>query len=142
MLESMIGPDTTKKMLATGISLTVAIMSFVAMALIVIASVNPLWHPNFWPGIVILVFGCASLAVRKKITRLTLALVVLAAGVWVFLNVVLGLNVPEAVEMGDLISGDAGMPEMIAPILLMLVGLGGVIGITGGLAGIYGALKY
>ena len=142
MLESMIGPDTTKKMLATGVSLSVAMMSFVAMALIVVASVNPLWHPNFWPGIIIVVFGACSVIVRKKISRLTLALVVLAASVWVLLNVLLGLNVPEAVEFGDLLSGDAGMPEMIAPILLMLVGLGGVIGIFGGLAGIYGALKY
>lgn len=142
MLESMIGPDTTKKMLATGVSLSVAMMSFVAMALIVVASVNPLWGPNFWPGIIIVVFGACSVIVRKKISRLTLALVVLAASVWVLLNVLLGLNVPEAVEFGDLLSGDAGMPEMIAPILLMLVGLGGVIGIFGGLAGIYGALKY
>jgi len=142
MLESMIGPETTKKMLATGISLAVAILSFVAMALIVIASVNPLWHPVFWPGIVILIFGCASLGVRKKISRLGLALIVLAAGVWTFLNVVLQINVPEAVEFGDLLSGDAGMPEMIAPILLMLPGLGGIIAIFGGLAGIYGALKY
>jgi hypothetical protein len=67
---------------------------------------------------------------------------VLIASVWVLLNVVLGLNVPEAVEFGDLLSGDAGLPEMIAPILLMLVGLGGIIGTFGGLVGIYGALKY
>jgi hypothetical protein len=142
MLESMIGPDTMKKMMGTGISLVVAIMSFVAMALIVVASVNPLWGPNFWPAIVIVIFGGCSLIVRKKISRLALALVVLIASVWVLLNVVLGLNVPEAVEFGDLLSGDAGLPEMIAPILLMLVGLGGIIGTFGGLVGIYGALKY
>jgi hypothetical protein len=142
MLESMIGPDTMKKIMATGISLVVAILSFVAMALIVIASVNPLWGPNFWPAIVIVIFGGCSLIVRKKISRLALALVVLIASVWVLLNVVLGLNVPEAVEFGDLLSGDAGLPEMIAPILLMLVGLGGIIGILGGLVGIYGALKH
>jgi hypothetical protein len=142
MLESMIGPDTMTKIMATGISLVVAILSFVAMALIVIASVNPLWGPNFWPAIVIVIFGGCSLIVRKKISRLALALVVLIASVWVLLNVVLGLNVPEAVEFGDLLSGDAGLPEMIAPILLMLVGLGGIIGILGGLVGIYGALKH
>ena len=142
MLESMIGPDTMKKMMGTGISLVVAILSFVAMALIVVASVNPLWGPNFWPAIVIVIFGGCSLIVRKKISRLALALVVLIASVWVLLNVVLGLNVPEAVEFGDLLSGDAGLPEMIAPILLMLVGLGGIIGIFGGLVGIYGSLKY
>ena len=142
MLESMIGPETTKKMLATGISLAVAVMSFVAMALIVIASVNPLWHAIFWPGIVILLFGCASLGVRKKISRLGLALIVLAAGVWTFLNVVLQINVPEAVSMIDIMSGDAEMSEMMGPMLLMLPGLGGVIGIVGGLAGIYGAFKY
>ena len=142
MLESMIGPDTMKKLMSTGISLVVAILSFVAMVLMVVASVNPLWGPNFWPGIVIVIFGGCSLIVRKKISRLALALVVLIASVWVLLNVVLGLNVPEAVEFGDLLSGDAGLPEMIAPILLMLVGLGGIIGIFGGLVGIYGALKY
>ncbi len=142
MLESMIGPDTMRKMMGTGISLVVAILSFVTMALIVVASVNPLWGPNFWPAIVIVIFGGCTLIVRKKISRLALALVVLIASVWVLLNVVLGLNVPEAVEFGDLLSGDAGLPEMIAPILLMLVGLGGVIGIIGGLVGIYGALKY
>lgn len=142
MLESMIGPETMRKMMGTGISLVVAVLSFVAMVLMVVASVNPLWGPNFWPGIVIVIFGGCSLIVRKKISRLALALVVLIASVWVLLNVVLGLNVPEAVEFGDLLSGDAGLPEMIAPILLMLVGLGGVIGIFGGLVGIYGALKY
>ena len=142
MLESMIGPDTMRKMMGTGISLVVAILSFVTMALIVVASVNPLWGPNFWPAIVIVIFGGCTLIVRKKISRLALALVVLIASVWVLLNVVLGLNVPEAVEFGDLLSGDAGLPEMIAPILLMLVGLGGVIGIIGGLVGIYGSLKY
>jgi len=138
----MIGPETTKKMLATGISLVVAILSFVTMALIVSASVNPLWHPNFWPGIVILVFGCCSLIVRKKISRLALALVVLAAGLWIVLNVVLGINVPEAPEMAEVMGGEAPMSEAVAPALLGLVGLGGVMGITGGLAGIYGALKY
>lgn len=142
MLESMIGPETMRKLMGTGISLVVAVLSFVTMALIVVASVNPLWHANFWPAIVIVIFGGCSLIVRKKISRLALALVVLIASVWILLNVVLGLNVPEAVEFGDLLSGDAGLPEMIAPILLMLVGLGGVMGIFGGLVGIYGALKY
>ena len=142
MLESMIDAETTKKMLSIGVSLSVAVLSFVGMALIVVASINPMWHLHFWPGIAMAVFGCSSLIARKKISRLALALIVLATGLIVVINVVLGLNVPEAVEFGDLIDGSAGLPEMIAPILLMLVGLGGVMGIFGGLAGIYGALKY
>ena len=54
----------------------------------------------------------------------------------------LNINVPEAVELGDLMSGDAGMPDMMAPTLLQLVTAGGAIGALGGLAGIFGALKY
>jgi hypothetical protein len=142
MLESMIGPDTMKKMLGTGVSLAVAIMSFVAMALIAIASANPLWHANFWPGIAILFLGGSTLAVRGKTPRLILSLIVMLLGMWVLLNVIGGWIVPSAPEFGDLLSGDAGLPEMTAPVLLMLAGLGGVIGALGGLVGVFGALKY
>lgn len=142
MLESMLGPDTMKKMMGTGVSLAVAIMAFVGMALIVISSVNPIWHAHFWPGIALIVFGGSTLAVRGKVLRLALSVLTLAAGLWVLLNVIGGWIIPEAVEFEDLLNGDAGLPEMIAPILLMLAGLGGLIGALGGLVGIFGSLKY
>ncbi len=142
MLQSMLGPDTTKKMMATGVSLAVAIMAFVGMALIVIASVNPIWHAHFWAGIAMVAFGGMTLAVRGKVIRLVLSALVMVAGLWVLLNVIGGWVVPAAVEFEDLLSGDAGLPEMMAPVLLMLAGLGGLVGAFGGIAGIFGALKY
>jgi hypothetical protein len=142
MLESMLGPDTMKKMMGTGISLAVAVMAFVGTALIVVSAVNPIWHAHFWAGIAMIAFGGMTLAVRGKVIRLVFSILVLAAGLWVLLNVIGGWVVPKAVEFGDLLSGDAGLPEMIAPILLMIAGLGGLIGAFGGLVGIFGALKY
>ena len=142
MLESMLGPDTMKKMMGTGVSLGVAALAFVGMALIVVASVNPIWHAHFWAGIAMIAFGGMTLAVRNKILRLVFSILVLAAGLWVLMNVIGGWIVPEAVEFEDLLNGDAGLPAMIAPILLMLSGLGGLIGAFGGMVGIFGALKY
>ena len=142
MLESMIGPDTRNKMLGTSVALVVAIMSFVGAVLILVTSVSPLWHVHLWPAVGMLLLGGSTLAIKGKTPRLVLSLLVIPIGLWVMLNVIGGWIVPSAPEFGDVISGDAGTPEMMAPILLMLAGLGGLVGALGGLVGVFGALKY
>ena len=142
MLEAMLGADKKNKLFGWGVFLAGTILAFIGMVLIVVASVNPIWHANFWPGLVMLLMAICALMARRKAVRLALSLIVLLLGLWVLLNVLLNINVPEAVELGDLMSGDAGMPDMMAPTLLQLVTAGGAIGALGGLAGIFGALKY
>lgn len=142
MLEAMLGADKKNKLFGWGVFLAGTILTFVGMILIVVASINPFWHPNFWPGVAMALLAIGALMANGKAVRLTLSTIVLLLGLWVVLNVVLSINVPDAVELGDLMSGDAGMPEMMAPTLLQLVTAGGAIGALGGLAGIFGALKY
>ena len=143
MLEAMLGPDKKKQMMGTGIFLAAAILAFVGMALIVIGSINPIWHLHLWPGIAMLLFAGSTLAVRGKAIKLTLSIIVLLLGLWIVLNVALGLNVPDTeIEIGELISGDIGIPDMMVPTFLQLAIAGGAIGAFGGLVGIYGALKY
>lgn len=142
MLEAMLGADKKNKLFGWGVFLAGTILAFVGMILIVVASINPLWHSNFWPGVAMSLLAIGALMANRKAVRLMLSTFVLLLGLWVVLNVVLGIDVPEAVELGDLMSGDAGMPEMMAPTLLQLVTAGGAIGALGGLAGIFGALKY
>ena len=142
MLQSVTGPETTKKVIGTSVSLVVAILSFVAMALIVISAANPLWHVHFWPGIAILILGGSMRVVEGKTIRLVLSILVVLLGMWVLLNSIGGWIIPTAPGFDEIISGDAGLGELIAPVLLMLAGLGGVIGAIGGLIGVFGALNY
>ncbi len=142
MLEAMLGADKKNQLFGWGVFLAGTILAFVGMVLIVVASINPIWHPNFWPGIAIMILASCALMARRKAIRLTLSTIVLLLGLWVVLNVVLGINVPEAAELGDLMSGDAGISDMMTPTMLQLVTAGGAIGALGGLAGIFGALKY
>jgi hypothetical protein len=142
MLESLLGSDKKKKLQGTGILLAGAVVAFVAMALIAVASINPIWHVHFWPGIAILLLASSTLVVRGKAIRLTLSIIVTLLGLWVVLNVALGLSVPGASEIGDLLSGDAGIPDMMAPTLAQVAAFGGIVGIFSGLIGIFGSLKY
>jgi len=142
MLEAMLGADKKKQLMGSGVFLAAVILAFIGMVLIVVASVNPIWNPNFWPGVAMLLLASGTMMVQRKSIRLTLSAIVLLLGLWVVLNVVLGINVPEAAELGDLMSGDADITDMMTPTMLQLVTAGGAIGAFGGLVGIFGALKY
>jgi hypothetical protein len=142
MLESMLGPETKAKIMGKVMAFAYAFMAFTGMALIVISSVNPLFHAHFWPAIVVVLCGGLSLGVKSKAVRIIFAVVGLVAALWVLLNVMGKWIEPEVVGIGDYLAGEKGLPELMAPVLLMLAGLGGLLGAFGALAGLYGALKY
>jgi len=144
MLESMLGPDKKKQLFGNGVLLAAVILAFVGMCLIVVASINPIVHSNLWPGIAMLFIASGALIAHGKGARLTLSMIVLLLGLWVVLNVVLGINVPEVLELdiGGLLGGDVEMSEAMTESMLQLTTTGGVIGAFGGLVGIYGALKF
>ena len=152
MLEAMLGADKKNKLFGWGVFLAGTILAFIGMVLIVVASINPtwnpdcgpIWHASFWPGIAILLLAICALMSRRKAIRLTLSAVVLLLGLWVVLNVVLKINAPSIPEldMSGLLSGDIEMIEMMTDSMLQLTTAGGIIGALGGLAGIFGALKY
>lgn len=144
MLESMLGPDKKKQLMGNGVFLAAVIMAFLGMCLTVVASINPIWHSIFWPGIAMLFIASGALIAHGKAVRLTLSMVLLLLGLWVVLNVVLHINVPEVLEleMGELLTGGVEMTEMMTDTMLQLMTAGGAIGALGGLVGIYGALKF
>lgn len=142
MLEAILGTDRLKSLQGNGVMLAAIVVAFVAMALIAVASVNPVWHAHFWPGAAIFLFASGLLVVKGKTIRLTLSIVVTLLGLWIILNVALGISVPAVAEMEDFISGDASIPEMMAPTLAQLAFFGGIVGAFGGLVGLFGALRY
>jgi hypothetical protein len=91
-----------------------------------------------------LFIASGALIAHGKGVRLTLSMIVFLLGLWVVLNVVLGINVPEVPEldMGGLLTGGVEMTEMMTDTMLQLMTAGGGIGAVGGLVGIYGALKF
>ena len=145
MLESMLGPGTMAKIMGKLMAFAFAFMAFVGMAVIVISSVNPLFHAHFWPAIVIVLCGGLSLGVKSKAVRIIFAVVGLVAALFVLINVMGGYIKPETITIGDYLGGEKGimgLPYLMTPVLLMLAGLGGLLGAFGALAGLYGALKY
>jgi hypothetical protein len=144
MLEAMLGADKRNQLMGWGVFLAGVVLAFVGMCLIVVASINPIVHSVFWPGIAILLIATAALMAHRKAVRLTLSIVVFLLGLWVVLNVMLGINVPEVPEldMGGLLTGGVEMTEMMTDTMLQLMTAGGAIGALGGLAGMFGALKY
>lgn len=144
MLESMLGPDKKKQLMGNGVFLAAVILAFVGMCLAVVGSIHPIVHSILWPAVAMLFIASGALIAHRKGVRLTLSMIVLLLGLWVVLNVVLGINVPEVPEMdmGELLSGGVEMTEMMTDTMLQLMTAGGGIGAFGGLVGLYGALKF
>jgi hypothetical protein len=144
MLESMLGPDKKNQLFGNGVLLAAVILAFVGMCLAVVASIHPIVHSIFWPGIAMLFIASGALIAHGKGIRLTLSMSVLLLGLWIVLNVALGINVPEVPEMdmGELLTGGVEMTEMMTDTMLQLMTAGGVVGAVGGLVGIYGSLKF
>ena len=142
MLESMLGPDMMRKMWGGLIGLVVSILAFVGMSVILISSINPIFHPHFWAAIALAVSGGLALPIKNTILKTILCVIALAAGLWVLLNVLGGFIEPPVKDLPDFIGGRATLPEFSSPVMLMLAGLGGIYGTFAGLIGIFGALKY
>ena len=132
MVESMIGPDTMKKMMAKTMGVVFGMLAFMGMILIVITSINPTFHAHLWP--VLLSVGCSGtwLTAKGKGSKMGLAGIAFLAALWILLNSIMGWVAPAA--------GSAGA-EFMTPIMMALSATGALLVIFGSLIGILGAMK-
>jgi len=132
MVESMIGPDTMKKMMVKTMGVVFGMLAFMGMILVVITSINPTFHAHLWP--VLLSVGCSGtwLTAKGKGTKINLAGIAFLAGLWILLNSIMGWVEPAA--------GSAGA-EFMTPVMLALSATGALLVVFGSLIGILGAMK-
>lgn len=146
MLESMLGPDTMRKIMATITGLCFAILAFIGVMLIVGTSVVPMFHAHFWPAF--LIIGCAGgwLMAKGRARKIGLAVIALVPAVWVLLNSIAGWIDPAIVTTAnELVAQDGALIEMMASMSTIGLGLaatGALLAIFGSLVGILGAMKY
>ena len=134
MLESMLGADTMKKMMATLMGLVFAILAFIGMILIVFTSINPMFHAHFWPAL--LSVGCAGawLGTKGKWPKMGLSGIAFMAALWVLLNsLFVWVESPVCEEC---------LGELLTPIAMAVSATGALLAIFGSLLGILGAKKY
>ncbi|GAG31797.1 unnamed protein product [marine sediment metagenome] len=132
MVESMIGPDTMKKLMAKMLGLVFTILAFVGMLMIVFTSIAPTFHAHLWPALLSVGFAGAWLTAKGKGTKMRLAGIAFLAGLWILLNSIMGWVEPAA--------GSAGA-EFMTPVMLALSAMGALLVVFGSLIGILGAMK-
>jgi len=132
MVESMIGPDTMKKMLAKMLGVVFGMLTFMGMILVVITSISPTFHAHLWP--VLLSVGCSGawLTAKGKGTKMGLAGIAFLAGLWILLNSIMGWVEPAA---------GSALAEFMTPVMLALSAMGALLIVFGSLIGILGAMK-
>ena len=132
MVESMIGPDTMKKMMAKTLGVVFGMLAFMGMILIVITSINPTFHAHLWP--VLLSVGCSGtwLTAKGKGSKMGLAGIAFLAALWILLNSIMGWVEPAA---GSALAG------FMTPVMMALSATGALLVVFGSLIGILGAMK-
>jgi hypothetical protein len=133
MLESMLGPDVMKKIMAKLSALICVILGWIGLIMVMMTSLKPVNHWALWP--MLLGFFCAgaALVVGGKKTKINLSYLLFLAGLWVMINAVVGIVAPPPSE---------GMGELVAPMMAPISAVGGFMGFLGGLVGLMGAGKY
>ncbi|TEU03048.1 MAG: hypothetical protein E3J24_04765 [Dehalococcoidia bacterium] len=132
MVESMIGPDTVKKMIAKMLGLVFTILAFVGMLMIVFTSIAPTFHAHLWPAL--LSVGCSGawLTAKGKGTKMRLAGIAFLAALWILLNSIMGWVEP--------VAGSA-LAAFLTPSKMALSAMGALLIVFGSLIGILGAMK-
>ena len=132
MVESMIGPDTMKKMIAKMLGLVFTILAFVGMLMIVFTSIAPTFHAHLWPALLSVGFAGAWLTAKGKGTKMRLAGIAFLAALWILLNSIMGWVEP--------VAGSA-LAAFLTPSKMALSAMGALLIVFGSLAGILGAMK-
>jgi hypothetical protein len=150
MLESMIGPDMIKKMMAKASSLISVILAWIGLIMVMMTSFISadiidsntgktvgqhllIAHAQFWPMFVAFACAGAALVVGGKKTKINLAWITFVAPLWVMLNAIFGWVLPPA---------GSGMGEMIGPLMASITAVGAFMAVLGGLCGLLGVGKY
>ena len=132
MVESMIGPDTMKKIVVNMMGLVFAILSFIGMLMIVFTSITPTFHAHLWPALLSVGFAGAWLTAKGKGTKMRLAGIAFLAALWILLNSIMGWVEPAA---------GSALATFLTPSKMALSAMGALLIIFGSLAGILGAKK-
>ena len=150
MLESMIGPDVIKKIMAKLSSLICVILAWIGLIMVMMTSLISaeildsdtgvktgshllIAHAQFWPMLAAFFCAGAALVMGGRKMKINLSYIVFLAALWVMLNAVFGWLLPPE---------GSGMGEMIGPIMTSLTAVGAFMAVLGGLVGILGAGKY
>jgi hypothetical protein len=149
VLESMLGPEVMKKIMAKLAALICVILAWIGTIMVmmtafvakssdivgddtIIVMIN---HAHLWPMLVGFFCAGAALVAGGKKTKINLSYVVFLVSLWIMLNTIMGW-VP-----GPTLEG-AGLAEAVVPLMAPVAAIGGFLGILGGAVGIMGAGKY
>ena len=149
MLESMLGPEVMKKIMAKLAALICVILAWIGTIMVmmtafvakssdivgddtIIVMIN---HAHLWPMLIGFFCAGAALIAGGKKTKINLSYIVFVVSLWIMLNTIMGW-VP-----GPTLEG-AGLAEAVVPLMAPVAAIGGFLGILGGAVGITGAGKY
>ena len=150
VLESMLGPEVMKKIMAKSAALICTILAWIGLIMVMMTAfvakivdlpdgstttVVMIHHAHLWPMLVGFFCGAAALVVGGKRTKIILSYILLLVSFWVMLNTIMGF-----VE-GPTLEG-AGLAEAVVPLMSPVAAIGGFLGFLGGVVGILGASKY
>ena len=150
MLESMLGPDVMKKIMAKVAALITVILAWIGLIMVMMTAlvakivdledgstktVVMIHHAHLWPMLIGFFCGSAALVMGGKKTKINLSYILLLTSFWVLLNSILN------VVAGPTLQG-AGLAEAVVPLMTPVAAIGGFLGFLGGVVGILGAGKY
>ena len=150
MLESMLGPEVMKKIMAKLAALICRICAWIGTIMVMMTAfvaktvdldsggttnIVMINHAHLWPMLIGFFCAGAALVMGGKKTKINLSYILLLVSFWVMLNTIVGF-----VE-GPTLAG-AGLAEAVVPLMSPVAAIGGFLGILGGLVGIMGAGKY
>jgi hypothetical protein len=154
MLESMLGPDVMKKIMAKLAALICIILAWIGTIMVMMTAIvgKPvdiiladgsgdtviriaLHHAHLWPMLIGFFCAGAALVMGGKKTKINLSYVLLLVSFWVMLNTIMQW-IPGPSLVGS------GLGEAVGPLMSPVGAIGGFLGILGGAVGILGAGKY
>ena len=150
MLESMLGPDVMKKIMAKVAALICTILAWIGLIMVMMTAfvakivdlpdgstdtVVMIHHAHLWPMLVGFFCGSAALVIGGKKAKINLSYILLLTSFWVMLNSIVNF------VAGPTLQG-AGLAEAVVPLMSPVAAIGGFLGFLGGVVVILGAGKY
>ncbi|MFA5366766.1 MAG: hypothetical protein WC333_02700 [Dehalococcoidia bacterium] len=154
MLESLLGPEVMKKIMAKVAALICVICGWIGLIMVMMSSfvgksvdlINEtgiygtkmevmIHHAHLWPMLIGFFCAGAALVVGGKKTKINLSYIMFLAAFWVMLNSIMSFVAGPTLE-------GAGLAEAVVPLMSPVGAIGGFLGILGGIVGILGAGKY
>jgi hypothetical protein len=154
MLESMLGPEVMKKIIAKLAALICVILAWIGMIMVMMTAIvgKPvdiiradgsvdtvirvaINHAHLWPMLIGFFCAGAALVIGGKKTKVNLSYILLLVSLWVLVNTVMQW-IPGPSLVGS------GLGEAVGPLMAPVGAIGGFLGFLGGAVGILGAGKY